>query len=53
MHRVTAEARAVLLDLDLLGAAGDLDFGAVIQITRFGALKPHHFSAFFCHDEYL
>ena len=53
MQRVAAEARAVLLDLDFLGATGDLDFGAVVQVARFGALKPHHFSAFFCHDEYL
>jgi len=53
MQRVAAEARAVLLDLDLLRAAGDLDLGAVVQVARFGALKPHHFSAFFCHDEYL
>jgi hypothetical protein len=53
MHRVPAEARTVLLDLDLLRAACDLDFRTVIQVAGFGALQPHHFSALFRHDRYL
>jgi hypothetical protein len=49
MQRVLAQARAVLLDLDLLHAAGDFDLRAVVQIARFRALQPHHFAVFFCH----
>jgi hypothetical protein len=49
MQRVLAKPRRVLLDLDLLHAAGDSDLGAVVQVTGFGALKPDHFSILFCH----
>jgi hypothetical protein len=49
MHRMPAQARAVLLYLNLLRATGDLDLRSVVQVTGFGALQPHHFSAFFCH----
>src|SRR5689334_11759872 len=45
------QAGAVLLDLYFLRSAGHLDLGAIIQIARFGALKPDHFATFFCHDE--
>src|SRR6267378_7313858 len=43
------QAGAVLLDLYFLRSAGHLDLGAIIQIARFGALKPDHFATFFCH----
>src|SRR5438477_164476 len=43
------EAGAVFLDLDFLRSAGHLDLGAIIQIARFGTLKPDHFATFFCH----
>jgi hypothetical protein len=46
---VGAFAPAVFFELDLLGAAGDLDFGAVVQVVAGGALQPHHFSVFLCH----
>ena len=50
MHRMAAEARAVLLNLDLLRATGHLDFGAVVQVAGLGALQPDHFTIFFCHN---
>jgi hypothetical protein len=46
---MTSEARAELLEFDLLHAAGYLDFGPIIQVTGFGALKPDHFATFLCH----
>src|SRR4051794_34700207 len=49
VQRVLSEPGALLLDFDLLHAAGDLDLGAVVQVTGFGALKPDHFAAFFRH----
>jgi hypothetical protein len=52
MDRVLAQAFAVLLEFDLGRSAGDLDFGAVVQVTGFGALKPRHFSILFCHDNF-
>ena len=50
VQRVAAEAGAVLFQLDLLHAAGHLDFRTVVQVTGFGALKPRHFAILFCHD---
>src|SRR3982751_647312 len=50
MHRVPAQPGAVLLDLDLLRAAGHLDLSAVVQVAGLGALQPDHFAAFFCHN---
>jgi hypothetical protein len=53
VQRVLAKAFGVLLEFDLLRAASDLDFRAVVQVTGFGALKPNVFSVFFCHFYYL
>src|SRR5687767_5282247 len=44
-----AQPRTVLLDFDLLHAAGDLDLGAIVQIVGLRALEPDHVSVFFCH----
>src|SRR5437868_4226697 len=53
MQRMPSLARAELLVLDLLDAAGDLDFGTVVQIAALGALHPDHFTTFFGHDSNL
>ena len=50
MHRVLPLTRTVLLELDLGRAAGDLDFGTVIQVVALRTLEPRHFSILFCHD---
>ena len=52
MQRVLAKFAIVLLNFDLLHAAGDFNLGAVVQVTGFGALKPNPFAVFFCHYEY-
>jgi hypothetical protein len=52
MHRVLSLTIAILLKLDLGGAAGDLDFGSVIQVVALRTLEPRHFSVFFCHDDF-
>src|SRR5438105_3719733 len=52
MQRMAAESRAVLFDLDLLHAAGDLDLRAVVQVACLRALQPDHFSILFCHDNF-
>jgi hypothetical protein len=44
-----ALAGAVLFELDLLSAAGDLDFGAVVEVAAARALQPNHFSILFGH----
>jgi hypothetical protein len=50
MQRMPAQAGAVLFDFHLLCATGDFNFGAVIQVTGLGALKPYVLAAFFSHD---
>jgi hypothetical protein len=49
MRRVLPFALAILLQLDLRRAAGDFDFGAIIQIVADRTLKPRHFSVLFSH----
>jgi hypothetical protein len=49
MQRMPPEPGAELLEFNLLHAAGYLDFGPIIQVTGFGALKPDHFATFLCH----
>jgi hypothetical protein len=49
MHRMLAQALAILLEFDLWGTAGYLDLGSVVQVTGFRALKPSHFAILFCH----
>jgi hypothetical protein len=50
VDRVLAQTLAVFFQLDFRRSAGDLDLGAIVQVTGFGALKPRHFAVFFCHD---
>src|SRR5688500_10172899 len=50
VQRMLAQPGAVLLDLDLLHAAGDFDFRAVVEVAGLGALQPDHFASLFCHD---
>src|SRR5688500_8846502 len=49
VHGVLALAGAVLLQVHLLNAAGDLDIGAVVQVVAAGALQPDHFAGFLGH----
>src|SRR5688500_6435354 len=49
MQLVGAFAAAELFELDLLGAARDLDFGAVVEVVAGSTLQPDHFSVFLCH----
>src|SRR5215207_6098216 len=46
---VPPEARAILLQLNLLYAAGHLYFRTVVQVAGFGALEPDHLAVLFCH----
>src|SRR5581483_6571706 len=50
VHRVAAEARAVLLQFDLRRAADHFQFGAIVQIARLRALEPDHLAVQFSHD---
>src|SRR5688500_19564444 len=53
MQSVGALALAILLQLDLLDAAGDFDFRAVVEVLARIALQPHHFPVLFRHRSHL
>jgi hypothetical protein len=53
MQRVPAQAGTVLFQFDLLRATGNLDFRAIVEVARFGALQPDSLAILFCHDNLI
>jgi hypothetical protein len=53
MQGMPAQAGGVFFEFYLLRATGDLDFRAIVEVARFGALEPDSFSIFFCHDNLI